>query len=108
MGVGKREKITFKEITVGALPSGSHTESYTSVLYDWAVVSMKNKTRVDAALQTQIRTVYEFSEIRQRVGFEPTKTMQILYGGLELQIETIVLNTNTLPYYYKITASLDG
>lgn len=105
MAVGKRVKITFLEGAFAKLPSSSHSENYTEVLTDWAVARMRNSTRTDIMSQTQFKTIYVFSEIRQRTGFTPNKKQLIQYNGLNLTIDTIVLHTDTLPYYYTITAS---
>lgn len=104
MAVGKRVPIVFKEIQMTEAPGGATDETYVPVVSDWAVVNMRNRMRNYTDLQTQMTTEYVFGEIRYRPDFTPTKTMVITYAGQDLTIDTIKLNTDTLPYYYTITA----
>lgn len=108
MAVGKRVPIVFKEIQMTDAPGGATDETYVPVLSDWAVVKMRNRMRNNTDLQTQMTTEYVFSEIRERADFTPTKTMLIAYGSQDLTIDTIKLITDTIPYYYTITALNNG
>lgn len=105
MAIGKRIPIVFAQATISGDFGASFGETFTDIRNDYAKVKQRRTTRNIGADQVTLTTVYEFSEIRQTASFVPTKDMIIRYAGLDLTIDTIVLNTETVPYYYTIIAT---
>lgn len=107
MGIGKRVPIAFMAMTATSAEGGATVESFAPTYSTWAKVDVRSSNRNIAGEQVQMNTVYRFSEIRQTVEFTPTKSMLISYQGLQLVIESIVLDQSKAPYYYSINAVMN-
>lgn len=106
--LGGQVPIIFKALTVTTEEGAAHDELYTDYVRLFANVIMKNSLRNISDDQLQMTTVYVFSSIRAYNGFNPDKSMLIRYKGVDLAIDTIVLDETKLPHYYTITALTNG
>lgn len=108
MGIGKRVPISIMTFSHTDGTGGSTQEVYTSAKDTWAEVKMRKSMLNSDGGGTELFDVYIFQGVRFDDDFIPNKTMQILYNGVQLTINSILLNDADIPPYYTLTASKNG
>lgn len=106
--IGGRVPVLFKSMAVTTEEGGAHDEVYVDGPRVFANVVMKNSLRNITDGQLQMTTVYTFSGIRKYEGLNLDKTMLVNYKGLNLAIDSLILDETKVPYYYTITALTNG
>lgn len=104
MAIGQRIPITFKTLTMADLSGGSSSEAYTAALDTFAVFKMLKGDRETVAGATSKTDTYRFSEVRVDPDFVPDETMLLEYEGMDLVITRVIVEKDSVPFYYTILA----
>ena len=105
MAIGRKEPVIFLQAQRVAQDGGGGTDDWVPVLKDWAVATpLRNFSGLQDS-QTMLTDVWVFSEVREREGWEPNKSMRIRHNGIDRVITGIEPNRKTVPFTYTITAS---
>lgn len=83
-----RHKITFRTPVSTPVGGGGVETTYVDSLSDWSEAQPLKATRDLAQYQTEIKTGYRFT-IRYRKGWEPDKSMIIIYDGRQFTVNSI-------------------